>query len=179
MRRFNAILSALILVLFLFHGVIGAFQIIGLSGPVTKVLAWSMLAMIAVHVIIGIKTTADSILVWKKTGAGYFRENALFWTRRLSGLLIMILIAFHLTAFSYQDGDVLRLQWFTAGRLITQLLLVASVAVHVISNVKPVLIAFGVKSLRERAPDILLALTILLLLMAGAFIYYYIRWNVM
>ena len=58
-----------------------------------------------------------------------------------------------------------------------QLLLAASLAVHVISNVRPMLISFGIRSLKERSGDILFVLALLLLFMTLSFIVYYIRWN--
>ena len=177
MRKWNAILSMGILILFIIHGVLGAFQMLGTGSVTMRVLAYTMLALIVLHTILGVILTAQSIRVWKRTKTPYFRKNLLFWTRRISGFAIMILIFFHVTAFSYYDGDVYRLKWFTAFRLITQLLLVLAVAVHVITNVKPVLIAFGIRSLKDRAVDILFVLSVLLVLMAAAFIVYYIRWN--
>ena len=131
----------------------------------------------AIHFILGVKFTYDSLRVWRRTGAPYFRQNALFWARRLSGFAIMLLIGFHANAFSYVAEGVVRLKWFTTGRLVAQLLLVAALAVHIIANVKPMLISFGVRKLKPRAGDILFIASALLLLMAAAFIVYYLRWN--
>ena len=46
-----------------------------------------------------------------------------------------------------------------------------------ITNVKPMLISFGVHSLKPRAGDILFFLSILLVLFIIGFIVYYLRWN--
>ena len=177
MRKLNAILTAAILVLFVLHGVLGAFQMFGLGTATLHVMAWTLLALVGVHTLLSLKLTWDSLRVWKRTGAPYFRENLLFWTRRVSGLAVMVLLAFHVAAFSYTSEGVFRLKWFDAFKLATQLLLIASIAVHVITNVRPALIAFGVKRLKPRAQDILFVLSVLLLIMAAAFIVYYIRWN--
>ena len=91
--------------------------------------------------------------------------------------MIMLLLAFHLTAFGYQTTGGYRLYWFDDFKLATQLLLVAAIALHVITNVKPMLISFGVRSLKERTGDILFVLSVLLLFFASAFIAYYLRWN--
>ena len=178
MRRFNAILTAAIMLLFLLHAVFGAFQLFGVGGTALKTLAWIDLGLIAVHVIIGVKLTADTLRVWKKTGAPYLRENLRFWAARLSGLAIMVFLAFHLTAFNANLAGVYRLRWFTAGRLAAQLLLAASIAVHVITNVKPMLLSFGIRSLKPWTAQILFVLSVLLLVMAAAFVVYYLRWNV-
>lgn len=177
MRRFNAILAMVILALFLLHGILGAFQMFGWGTVTSKALTHGLLTLICVHVALSLALTAQSIRTWKRTGAPYFRQNALFWARRISGVAIMVLLAFHLTAFSYTSAGAFRLKWFDGFKLATQLLLVLTIAVHVITNVKPVLIAFGIRRLKPRASDILFVLSLLLLLMAAAFIVYYLRWN--
>ena len=91
--------------------------------------------------------------------------------------LIMLLVFFHMTAFGYTSGGVFRLVPFDVFRLITQLLLLFSVAVHVITNVKPMLITFGVRKLRPKAGDILFFVSAAMLFMAVGFIIYYIRWQ--
>ena len=177
MRKFNVVLTALIMALFLLHGVLGSFQLFGWGTVTSKALTHGLLTLVAVHAVLGLKMTWDSVKVWRRTGAPYLRQNALFWARRLSGLAIMVLLAFHLTAFSYSVEGAFRLRWFNAGRLVTQLLLLVSIAVHVIANVKPALIAFGIRRLRPRAADVLFVLSALLVVFAAAFIVYYVRWN--
>jgi hypothetical protein len=54
--------------------------------------------------------------------------------------------------------------------------MVISIAVHVITNVKPSLISLGIRSLREYAVDILLVMSLLLLIAGAAFVVYYLRW---
>ena len=177
MRKLNAVLGAAILVLFLLHAILGSFQLLGRGDTALKGAAWAALALIALHTGIGVKYTVDSLRVWKRTGAGYFRQNALFWARRLSGFAVMALLAFHLAAFGTGSGGAYRLRRFDTAKLAAQLLLAAAVALHVISNVKPMLISFGVRGLKARAGDILAVLSVLLLFFAAAFIVYYLRWN--
>ncbi|MBQ8954058.1 MAG: pilus assembly protein PilX, partial [Clostridia bacterium] len=167
MRKVNAILSAVILALFALHGVLGTFQLLDAGTALAKGLSHTLLTLAVIHALIGVKLTFDSVRVWRRTGAPYLRQNALFWARRLSGLAIMVLIAFHATAFSYTVDGAVRLHWFTPMRLAVQLLFVAALAVHIVANVKPMLIAFGVRKLKPRAGDILFILSALLLLMAA------------
>ena len=177
MRKSNAILTAVILLLFLVHAILGGFQLLGAGSTAVKAIAWLCTALIAAHTVIGVKLTADTLRVRKKTGVGYFRENTLFWARRVSGFAVMVLLVFHLTAFGDNSGVRYRLQWFDTAKLVTQLLLIAVLALHILSNVKPMLISFGIRSLKDRAGEILLILSVLLLFMAAAFIVYYLRWN--
>ena len=177
MRKINAKLTAAILALFLLHGILGAFQLLGAGNVISRVISYTLLTLVAAHALIGIKLTMDTLKVQKSTGAGYFRHNLLFWARRISGFLIMLLIAFHVTAFTDRSSDAIRLVKFDQAKLITQILLVASVALHVITNVKPMLITFGIKGLKAWAADLLFILSVILLFMAAAFIVYYLRWN--
>ncbi len=181
MRKFNAILSMGIVVLFLIHAIIGAFQLTSiLSGgsQILKVLAWTMVVLILIHTVIGCKLTTDTLKACKKSGTSYFKENHLFWLRRFSGFAIMIFIICHLLIFAGNGGEVVRLHVFEGLELATQLLLVVSIAVHVLSNIKPLMIAIGARGGKEFFVDILLILSVVLVFMGIAFIIYYLRWNV-
>ena len=177
MRKWNAILSLTALILLLVHGILGSFQLIG-PGSVINRLPWIALDLITIHAVLGIKYTVDSLRAWKKSGAGYFRENRIFWARRISGFAVFFFLFFHTTAFGTEADGVYRLQWFTQAKLVLQLLLVASVAVHIITNIRPLMISLGVKGGKKWLGDILFILSVLLLFMAAAFVIYYLRWNV-
>lgn len=177
MRRFNAILAMLTLALFVIHGVMGALNLMNVAPLVSKGLSYTMLTLIALHACISVFYTVKTIVGNIRTKAPYLRQNRLFWARRISGVMIMVMIFFHLTAFDTAEGGVFRLLPFDGTRLTAQLLLVASVAVHIITNVKPALIAFGVRRLKPRAGDVLFFLSAALLFMAAGFIIYYIRWH--
>lgn len=177
MRKWNAILSLAALILLLLHGILAGFQLIG-PGGVVKFLPRAALTLIAVHTVLGIKYTIDSLLVWRRTGAGYFQENRLFWSRRISGFAVVILLFFHVTAFGTANGGVFRLLWFTQTKLALQLLLTAAVAVHLITNLRPLMLSLGVRGGKKWLGDLLFIVSGLLLFMAVAFVIYYLRWNV-
>ena len=180
MRKINAILSMAIMALFLVHMVAGILELSGLmagGSAVLSVVAWVMAALIAVHAIIGIKLSADSIIACKKAGVSYFRENKLFWARRISGFAVMVFLIVHILIFrGSTQGGFYRLNLFAGAQLVSQILMVLSIAVHVITNVKPSLISLGIRSLRDYVADILVVLSILLLLSGAAFVVYYLRW---
>ncbi len=178
MRKTNAILSIAIIILFLIHGVLEAFNLIGTGYISIKLLTRFMLLLVAMHTVIGIILTAKSVSVWRKSGAAYFGENKLFWIRRISGFTIMLLIFFHVTAFGHTVNGTYVLNDFNVFRLTCQLLLAASAAVHIISNIKPLMIALGRKSSIKRCISPILVLSVLLLFMAAALVIYYVRWQV-
>lgn len=181
MRKVNALLSMGILVLLLIHMLIGAMQLAGIlagGSLLMKILAWVMLAMLAMHVLIGIRLTADTLRAVKHAGASYFKENLAFWVRRISGMAVLAFAACHVVIFlgTTQDG-AFRLHLFAGAELATQLLLVASVAVHVLTNLRPLMISLGVKGFRSILPDVLAILAALLLAAGLGFLAYFIRWN--
>ena len=180
MRKWNAVLSAAIIILFIAHGVIGAFQLAGLypgGARILKMLARALFTLIAIHGVIGIKLTVDTLRIQKKAGVSYFRENKLFWARRISGFAIFFMIFYHVLLFTGHDtnGHV-RLNPFEMPQLILHLLLVLTIALHIISNVRPVLIAFGIRSLKAFAADLIIIFAILLVFMGAMFVVYYFRW---
>lgn len=178
MRQINAVLTIIILILFLFHAVFGGLLLIGVSPNAFKMIARSCEGMIYLHILIGVILTGKSLWTMYKTGTSYFRENKMFWTRRLSGLLIMALMLIHSRTFSDPTAPVYRLQPFTTFKLVLQILFVLSLALHVISNVRPMLISFGLKALKPYEGDILFVLTVILLFFTAAFIIYFLRWQV-
>ena len=177
MRKWNGIISALIMILFLLHGILGAFQLLGAGNVVSAVLAYALMVLVLIHMYIGIVLTGQTLKSQKAAGKAYFRENLIFWTRRVSGFVMMLLLLFHVSAFSDNTGEKLRLVWFDRAKLITQLLLAASLLVHILSNIKPAMMTYGIKGVRKWTGTLLFVLSVLLLFMAAAFIVYYYRWN--
>ena len=57
--------------------------------------------------------------------------------------------------------------------------LAAAVAVHVLTNIKPLMLGLGMRRFREILGDILLILSVLLLLAGAAMIVYYLRWSML
>lgn len=181
MRKINAVLSMGILALFLVHAIMGGFQLAGIvpgGRLIMKVLAWIMVGLIGLHTAIGIKLTCDTLRAQKKAGAAYFRENKLFWLRRVSGAAIMLFIVFHILIFLGSNDGAYRLNLFGGAQLASQIVLVLSIAVHVITNISPLMLALGARGYREFALDIMLVLAVLLTFMGAAFVIYYLRWNV-
>ena len=181
MRKWNAILSMGILALFLIHAIAGAFQLSGFipgGSAIMEKMAFAMVCLIFIHFVIGIKLTVDTIKAIIKSGTSYFKENKLFWIRRISGFAVMLFVIFHIMIFLGTNNGAYRLNLFEGIQLASQLLLVISVAVHVVTNIKPLMISIGAKSYKMFLTDIILVLSVLLVFMGAAFIVYYLRWNV-
>ena len=177
MRKINTILSVLLLVIFMLHGLMGSFMLLGIGSSAGKILAWTGVAVLAVHTAIGAILTIQTLKVSRQTGNNYLKQNAIFWARRASGLAIFILLFFHIGLFGGVQDGVYILFPFTTVKLITQLFLVAAFFIHLFINIRPLLVSLGIISYKERRGDIYLILSVLLLFCAGAVIIYYIGWH--
>lgn len=180
MRKWNAVLSMGILVLFLVHAIAGGFQLLGVipgGSGFLSVLSWIMTALIALHAVIGTILTVQTVRIQKRAGALYLKENRLFWTRRVSGFAVMLLILSHILIFIGKQGEAYRLHPFGAVELVTQVLLVLSIAVHVLTNIRPLMTALGARGWRDFFVDILLVLSVLLFFAGIAFLVYFFRWQ--
>ena len=182
MRKVNAVISMAVMVLLLVHAVAGGFQLMGMvagGNRILSVLAWIMSGLILGHIIIGIKLTIDTVKAIRKSGISYGRENRIFWARRISGFAVMLFVFCHIAIFMGSSGDVYRLTVFEGVQLATQILLVISLAVHVLTNIKPLLISFGIKGFRIYVKDVLFIIAIMMLFCGIAMVIYYLRWNVL
>ena len=182
MRRANAILTSLIMILFLIHIIWGSLELAGFTrggNSLFSFLSRAMILLIFFHVVISLKMTGDTILAWRRSGVSYWRENRIFWVRRISGLALMIFIAIHVYIFSGQKVEgVYLLHFFGIMELLSQILMVVSLLVHLLTNIRPLKIAFGIEDRANIRTDLILVLAILLLLSAVAFALYYLRWLV-
>lgn len=181
MRKANAIITSLIMILFLIHMIWGSLELAGMTPGGNSLftgLSYLMVGLIVVHMLISLKLTWDTLRARKAAGVSYRKANRLFWVRRISGMALMIFIALHVVAFrGRQTAEGYRLQLFNGGRLAVQLLMVAALMVHLLTNIGPLKIALGIEDHKGLRVDILLTLSILLLLAAAAFVIYYLRWQ--
>ena len=171
MRKINTILSVLLLVIFMLHGLMGSFMLLGIGSSAGKILAWVGVAVLAAHTVIGVILTINTLKISKNAGNSYLKQNAVFWARRASGLAILILMFFHIGLFGGVQDGIYILFPFTTVKLITQLF------IHLFINIRPLLVSLGIISYKERRGDIYLILSVLLLFSAGAVIIYYIGWH--
>lgn len=179
MRQANAVLSAVMLALFLLHGVGNAFELMLVGGPTSKQLAHALLALAVVHAVLGVVLTVATVKAQRQAGTSYVRLNSRFWAVRASGAAIAIFIAFHMMAFLQVNSDgPYRLREFGVFELATNVGLVLSMAVHVLTNVRPLAVSLGIGAPRSRAADLALVLSVLLLFMAVAFVVYFVYWSV-
>lgn len=177
MRKLNTVLSVLLLLIFILHGIMSSFMLVGVGSSAGKILAWVGAAILIVHTGVGVLLTIQSFQTSKKAGRKYLKQNSIFWARRASGLAILVLLFFHIGLFGkVQDGQYILFS-FTPVKLAVQLSFMAAFFVHIFINIRPLLISLGIISYKERRGDIYLILSVLLLFIAGAVVFYYIGWQ--
>jgi len=181
MRKANAIVTVLILILFLIHLIWGSMELAGIvkgGSTLFTALSHTLLLLVAIHLCIGIRLTADTLRACRISGVSYLKQNRLFWIRRISGFAFMLFLICHLLIFrGSNDGGVYRLKLFDGAALLTQLLMAASLLVHLLCNIAPLRIALGIGDRHRFRTDVLLVFAALLLLGAVSFVIYFIRWS--
>ena len=181
MRKINAVITPIILVLFLVHMIWGGLELAGMTkggNALFSVLSRLLLALVCVHVLVSVWLTVRTLRTVRRSGASYTKENRLFWIRRGSGLALMLLLAAHVLLMSGTTrSGAYRLNLFAGSQLAVQILMVLALLVHLACNITPLRIALGLEDPRKLRIDLLLVLTVLLLLAGAAFVIYFIRWQ--
>ena len=181
MRRFNAILVVAIMLLFLYHAIYGSMELFGMVQGGSRLYTGAshlLLMLIALHIIIGVKLTIDTLISQKRAKVSYTKYNRLFWTRRISGFALMLFMLVHVFIFTGQhiDGQY-RLREFGGFSLFTQLLMVVSLLIHLCTNITPLRIALGISDKKSLRTDVIWVLSLILLFCACAFLIYFLRWR--
>ncbi len=177
MRKWNNILARVIIVLFLLHALMGSLMLLGVSSISFLPLSWGLLIAVSVHGILGIMATLAAVSGGKASGHWYFKQNAAFWTKRISGIAILLLLAFHVTAYTTSVDGRFFLKEFTLCRMLSQVLFILAIFIHLAVSIKSMLIAKGTVKFKERTTDWMLVLSVMMLFFAAAVIIYYIQWQ--
>ena len=180
MRKINAILGPVLIVLLLIHSISGSFQLSSIisASNLRTVLSYVLLGVTGLHTVIGIILTIQTLNACKRAGTHYFKNNESFWIRRVSGLAIVLLVIYHVIVFTGTQGEAFRLNSFGILQVIAHIVLALALAIHLMFNIRPLCIAFGLEN-RKFIKDAAVILAIVMLAAAIAFIYYYLRWNVL
>lgn len=178
MRKCNNILVRIIIALFLLHALMGSLILLGVSTVSFVPLSLILFILVIVHGILGIISTISALKNGKKTGRWYLRENAAFWTKRISGLAIMLFLVFHIKAYTTSVNGHFFLKEFTVCGMISQILFILSIFIHLSVSIKSMLIAKGTIKFRERTIDWMLVLSVMMLFFVVTVIIYFIQWQV-
>lgn len=178
MRKINTILAHFILILLLVHAFMGCLLMLGFSSITLKPLSYLLLSVVCLHALLSILSSVSSIRIGFKSGQWYFKENASFWIKRITGIVILILIFFHISAYTTIVDGHFFLKEFTFIKLISQFSLVLAIFIHAFVSLKSMLIAKGEIDFKEKRMDWLLVISIFLIFIFVSIIFYYIQWQV-
>ncbi len=180
MRKINAIITAAIIIVFIFHGGLGSFMMAGITEQGDRIVAWLGCLLIIIHTVIGFIITGRTIKSGIKSKKWYLNQNKEFWIRRISGLIIFAIMFIHFSSFrKMDDNNIYQLTKFLADNMIVQLIFLISIFIHLSTNIRPMLISMGIV-INSRIKKILMPLSVVILvLFCGAVIFYYIRWNIL
>ena len=145
MRKINSIVTIILILLFLDHGIFGTLNTLG-KAKVFLPVAYLLRVFLVIHVIISIILTVRSEKVSFKTKAPYNKENREYWLRRWTGVLIFVFFIAHMRmAKGGVDGTAKLANTSTFGK-ISFILFMASIAAHLAINFRPLMISLGVKN---------------------------------
>lgn len=169
MRKINTIITVMIMVLLVDHIIFGGLHLMGANVNVMKPLALSMLALVFIHVIISVIVTIKAEKVGFKTNVRYNKENRDFWMRRASGCLILVAVIMHVVSIIGLKNNPQN-AFLKPIRSYATPLLATSVAWHLFSNVRPLLISLGVKKIDTKEKIIKVIIVVLTLFVLAAII---------
>ncbi|MBQ9058220.1 MAG: hypothetical protein IJ125_03430 [Atopobiaceae bacterium] len=179
MRKVNAIVSAALLIVFILHAVSGALLLSGASAQPQVIFSRILTLLLLVHLVIGVVLTVDGFRAIRASGVHYREATTRLLAVRLSGLAIAVFIGAHVASLWMPAGDVQRMSEFGLLQLVMNIAFVVAVAVHILCNIRPLLISLGIPLSSPRVLDIAIALSVVLCAGGIAFIIYFIRWQVM
>lgn len=170
LRAINAVVSALLLVTFVVHGAIGALEMYGVVEGMSAGVTHTLELLAFIHLGIGVYLTIAGLKAQRKSGGeAYAGENLRYLLVRISGIAIAVLMIAHILSFVHDDA----LHSFSIAHLVINALLVASIAVHVVLNVKPLAMSLGIPTKGSRV--VVIALAAALLFMLAAFAVQFLR----
>ena len=178
MRKWNNILVHIIIVLVFLHGLMGSLMLLGFSKVSLKPLSWILFVTVILHGVLGAFSTFSALKNGKRSGRWYLRQNVGFWTKRVSGFAILVLLVFHITAYTTSVDDIFFLKEFTFCKMILQIAFILAIFIHLLVSIKAMLIAKGTINLKERTVDWMFVLSIMILFFIIAVIAYYIQWQI-
>lgn len=180
MRKLNTYISLALCVVFLVHLVMGSFMVLGIGHNGGKYLALAGLILLAIHITCSVISTGRTC---RRLGVRhlllYGRQNALFWLRRCTGLLILLFLLGHIGLFgTVMDGQYVLFE-FTWQKLVLQLLFMTALSIHILTNIRPLFVSLGWYHIAPRSQDVYIIVGVLYLFSVLAMAIYYVGWQVL
>lgn len=169
MRKANLIITHLIIILFAVHAVLDSLALLEICFIILKPLARVLFTLVAVHAVLGFILMGQTIAGETHSHTFYPVQNRDFQIRRISGILLMILIIIHMTGYLTAPVNEFGAPVLSLFSLISNILMVPVLAVHLITNLKPLFLGSGFKN-RTAARIYAILMSVILLAAAAGFI---------
>ena len=171
MRKINTIVVLLIMVLLLDHALFASLNSVGIGNGVIPALAHTFLTLVLIHALISLLITIRAEKAGFVTGARYNKENAAFWNRRVTGVAILVLAITHASLMQRNETGRRNIASMPKIFEFTLPLLIVCVYLHVLSNIRPLLIALGARNIdkKEKIIKVLFSVFMLLALLASIY----------
>ena len=129
------------------------------------------------HTVIGVILTVQSLQTAKQSGKMYLKQNAIFWgeTSQWAGNTDPAVLPYWLV-WKGAEWDIYFVPFYN-GKDGNSALFVAAIFVHILSISAHCSYRWESSVIKKRRGDIYLILSVLLLFIAGAVIFYYIGWQ--
>ncbi len=163
MRKFNTVLVLLIMLLLLYHTIFGSLHLFGIGPGSLKKLAFAMLMLVMAHAVVSMIVTVRAEKAGISTKARYNKEYRAFWGRRISGMLVAVFALIHAYTMFRDKNGVPRIARLPKFLNLATPLLIFFVYLHILTNVRPLLISLGVRNIDRKEKVIKAALTVVML----------------
>lgn len=159
-QKFHTILAWLLLLLLILHLVMGSVTLLTPIFLVQGQFAYVFMGFVGVHAVLALWKVA------RRHSLGglraYCKANRTYCLRILSGLAVLVLALVHRNLWVIRTPFGVLLKDFEWPSLLAQLLLAAALAVHILLNIRPLLIDSGIDA-AGRARKWMTVITVLLL----------------
>ncbi len=138
MQKIHPVLAWLLLLLLIVHLGMGSVTLLTPVFLSQKLFGWLFLALVCVHAVLSLLKLLRAGRV--RGRLAYAKENRRYWLRVLSGLAIAALALIHRTLWVIHTPFGVMMRDFGWPSLLAQLLFVAALTVHVLLNIRPLLL---------------------------------------
>lgn len=171
MKKINTIISLFLTFFVIIHGVLASLLMLGIMKKPLPIPAFICLGLFVIHIILSIILTLSTVKKAKSSGDVSGIKNKMFIVRRLSGVIMILLLISHL--FTY-------LRPFTGTFPITQLilllLLIISLVIHIVTNIKPLMESLGLENAKVINILSSILVTVILIFTCIASVIAFLKW---
>ena len=160
------IITGLCVLLYFFHSIAIGLLLLNILPyhPIYKNAGVMLLALILFHLLYHAVKEARKLYLQKTSvikSRLYVRQNKRYYGQRLSGVLLLIFIFLHFSAYGYSDADGYHVRHFNEYLLFNQLMLIVLAGVHMFLGARSLIISLKVDTAKKPGRIALVVLQLL------------------